>query len=168
MRGQKAECDCRSCLFFGEELDCRSERPSYAKIRLGWTWRLDDVAFFRHSSVDQNWRKHDWRLTAEFSGGTPPFQHAGAPALGCALARPPAAEHFMRPRPLQRFVRRHWRSALHFPAKRLTTWLIAGGRIPRISRARSVLRSPGVSNSRSSTASMIPQFERSSHPLPPQ
>ena len=25
------------------------------------------------------------RITAEFSGGTPPFQHAGAPALVCAL-----------------------------------------------------------------------------------
>jgi len=42
------------------------------------------------------------RLTAEFSGGTPPSQHAGA-QRSCALgARPPAAEHFMRPRPLQR------------------------------------------------------------------
>ncbi len=30
------------------------------------------------------------RLTAELSGGTPAFQHAGAPALVCALARPPA------------------------------------------------------------------------------
>jgi hypothetical protein len=48
------------------------------------------------------------RLTAEFSGGTPPSQHAGA-QRSCALgARPPAAEQFMRPRPLQRFVRRHF------------------------------------------------------------
>jgi len=46
------------------------------------------------------------RLTAEFSGGTPPSWHAGA-QRSCALGtRPPAAEHFMGPRPLQRFVRR--------------------------------------------------------------
>ncbi len=54
------------------------------------------------------------RLTAEFSGGAPRSQHAGAPALVCALARSPAAEHFMRPRPLQRFVRRQRPHVMHF------------------------------------------------------
>jgi hypothetical protein len=40
------------------------------------------------------------RLTTKFSGGTPAYQHAGAPALACAtMARPPAAEHFMCPPP---------------------------------------------------------------------
>jgi len=56
------------------------------------------------------------RLTAEFSGGTPAFQDAGAHRSGALLVRPPAAEHFMRPRPLQRFVRRlHWDAFLDMP-----------------------------------------------------
>lgn len=46
-------------------------------------------------------------LEAEFNGGTLAVQHAGAQRSGALSGRPPAAEHFMRPRPLQRFVRQH-------------------------------------------------------------
>jgi hypothetical protein len=56
------------------------------------------------------------RLTTKFSGGTPAHQHAGAVRLGSAGRGSPAAEHFMRPRPLQRRVRRlgedSWRTLL--------------------------------------------------------
>ena len=39
----------------------------------------------------------------------PTLQHAGARRRAKHQARPPAAEHFMRAGPLQRFVRRQWR-----------------------------------------------------------
>ncbi len=47
------------------------------------------------------------RPTIEFSGGTQAFWHAGAQRPFVHHTRSPAAMHFMRPRPLQRFVRRH-------------------------------------------------------------
>src|SRR5687768_5794766 len=46
------------------------------------------------------------RLTTKFCDGALSSQYAGAPAPVGAGRRSPAAEHFMRPRPLQRRVRR--------------------------------------------------------------
>ena len=55
-------------------------------------------------------------LTAEFRGRTRAIQHAGAQDLREHQAQLPAAKHFMRHGPLQRFVRR--RGASHGLAKK--------------------------------------------------
>ena len=52
------------------------------------------------------------RLTAEFSGRTRALQHAGGRTVRPARHWPPAAEQFMGPGPLQRFVRRQLARAL--------------------------------------------------------
>jgi hypothetical protein len=54
------------------------------------------------------------RPTTKFSDRPLNYQHAGAQRSCALLARPPAAEHFMRPGSLQRRVRRHVGRTLFF------------------------------------------------------
>src|SRR5690606_3821854 len=51
--------------------------------------------------------EHECRLTTKLSDGAMTEKHAGARQQAVRGARPPAAEHFMWPQPLQRRVRRH-------------------------------------------------------------
>jgi hypothetical protein len=68
--------------------DCDLRQIQYES---GWKYRKHRIHVL--SSLHNIYRR---RLTTKFSGGTPAYQHAGAPAPAWnTKARPPAAEHFM-------------------------------------------------------------------------